>query len=147
MYPNLSPTGVPEDKKAQIQAALANLRTTSQGLTSREERIYDLWTLSELMLDHSCCSELVDQGGMPFVLGFLSRNDSTGKLVFIDTLVIFFPIGCSDDEGGCTALSCAGCQAAAARIIHRMALSPLGPLVYGILIREGKPFATLFEAV
>lgn len=49
---------------------------------NREQQIYDLWTLSELVADESCSIELLHQDGLLPVLSFLPEGNSTGMLTF-----------------------------------------------------------------
>ena len=62
-----------------LQSALVKFRGPSLGMRAyREQCRYELWTLSELMLDPYCCTEMLSQGGLPPVLKFLSADNAAG---------------------------------------------------------------------
>ena len=46
----------------------------------REQCRYELWTLSELMLDPYCCTEMLSHGGLQPVLKFLSSDNAAGTI-------------------------------------------------------------------
>lgn len=83
MYPHLAKNDGPMDSLDQIDAALAKLQSeSSHARAYRDQSIYDLWTLSELMTDPDCCQTLMRKAALPALAKFLALDNSAG--VFID---------------------------------------------------------------
>lgn len=80
MYPHLSKDERPQDKIAQLNSALTKLRSSaSESKRQRDERIYELWTLGELMSDPYCCDEFMSHNALSIVAIFLREDNSSGK--------------------------------------------------------------------
>ena len=68
-----------EMRPCVLQSALVKFRGPSMGMRGyREQCRYELWTLSELMLDPYCCAEMLSHGGVQPVLKFLSADNAAG---------------------------------------------------------------------
>ena len=81
LYPHLAQDDRPRDKLMQVTSALAKLESPSMGAKAyRDQRIYELWTLSELMTDPYCCDEFMRQSALPAIVKFLAEDNSSGKL-------------------------------------------------------------------
>ena len=64
----------------QVLAAIKKLRSGSlEDRVFREQRIYDLWTLSELMNDYHCQDEFVSHSLLPLIAQFLREDNSAGR--------------------------------------------------------------------
>ncbi len=80
MYPHLNKEEKPQDKIAQLNSALTKLRASAlETRAQRDQRIYDLWTLSELMNDPYCCDDFMSHQALPIVVIFLAEDNSSGK--------------------------------------------------------------------
>ncbi len=83
MYPELAKDDRPQDKIAQVLAAIQKLQSGPlDDRVFREQRIYELWTLSELMTDPYCCDEFINHSLLPLVARFLAEDNSAGQLDF-----------------------------------------------------------------
>lgn len=63
----------------QVVAAARKLRSGSlEDRVFREQRIYELWTLSELMSDPHCRDELINHSLLPLIARFLAEDNVAG---------------------------------------------------------------------
>lgn len=79
MYPDLAQDDRPQDKIEQVSSAVKKLQSPSLDAKAyRDQRIYELWTLSELMSDPYCCDEFVNRNALVVVVRFLTEDNSSG---------------------------------------------------------------------
>ena len=80
MYPHLAKDDRPQDKIEQVVSALQKLQSPSMDAKAyREQRIYELWTLSELMSDPYCCDEFINRNSLFVITRFLTEDNSSGE--------------------------------------------------------------------
>ena len=80
LYPHLAQDEKPQDKIAQLNSALTKLRSSaSESRAQRDQKVYDLWTLSELMSDPYCCNDFMSHNALPIIVTFLAEDNSAGK--------------------------------------------------------------------
>ena len=85
LYPHLAQDEKPQDKIAQLNSSVTKLRSSASGTRAqRDQQIYDLWTLSELMSDPYCCNEFMSHNVLPIVVAFLVEDNSSGMTSMID---------------------------------------------------------------
>lgn len=82
MYPELAKDNRPQDKIAQVLAAIKRLESGSMDdRVFRGQCSYELWTLSELMNDAHCCDAFTSHVPLPLamVARFLAEENSSGQ--------------------------------------------------------------------
>lgn len=80
MYPQLDRNERPNDRQAQVLNALAALKSASVEIRGfRNQKEYELWTISKLVPENDCLEEFMAGGGPQIILRYLDADNSPGN--------------------------------------------------------------------